>query len=236
MTKFLRFSHYCYLLFFTSLLLLVGCSQNAQDLSDTIQSALWGPDDHSITPDKVAQIPYASVYVRMGENPLALMILTWVETTRSPEHPTIFKWLSTDREMLVTQAGRVIKTVSLKEGNLIHIESNHTDPLVLGLQKDTTPRTWQYKMTWSPGYHTDYQALSTFTVGDVESKHLPNGTQALLHVVEQVDIPQINQQYQNNYWISPHSGEVIASEQYIFPGSEKLTLSLGKRYVGDNHG
>ncbi|SIO93705.1 YjbF family lipoprotein [Vibrio spartinae] len=235
MTNFSRFSHYCYL-FFTPLLLLVGCSQNAQDLSETIQSALWGPDNHSISPDKVEELPYASLYIKMGENPLALMILTWAESTNSPDHSTHLKWLSANREMLVTQSGRVIKTVNLKEGNLIQVDSNNIDPLVLGLQKDTTPHTWQYKMTWSPGYHASYQVLSTFTLGEIENKHLPNGAQALLHVVEQVDIPQIKQQYQNNYWISPHSGEVIASEQYIFPGSEKLTLSLGKRYVGDNRG
>ncbi|WP_245609104.1 YjbF family lipoprotein [Vibrio rhizosphaerae] len=205
-------------------------------MSETIQSAFWGPDNHAISPDKVEELPYASLYVRMGENPLALMILTWAEPTNSPEHPANLKWLSANREMLVTQAGRVIKTVNLKEGNLIHLESANIDPLVLGLQKDTTPHSWKYKITWSPGYHTHYQALSTFTLEDIENKHLPNGTQALLHVIEQVEIPQIKQQYQNHYWLNPQSGEVIASEQYIFPGSERLTLSLGKRYVGDNRG
>ncbi|SJN57318.1 putative lipoprotein GfcB precursor [Vibrio ruber DSM 16370] len=235
MTKFFRFSHYCYL-FFIPLILIGGCSQNARDLSETIQSAFWGSDNHAISPDKVEELPYASLYVRMGENPLALMILTWAEPTNSPEHPANLKWLSANREMLVTQAGRVIKTVNLKEGNLIHLESANIDPLVLGLQKDTTPHSWKYKITWSPGYHTRYQALSTFTLQEIENKHLPNGTQALLHVIEQVEIPQIKQQYQNHYWLRPQSGEVIASEQYIFPGSERLTLSLGKRYVGDNRG
>lgn len=236
MTMFARFSHYSYGLLSIPLFLLVGCSQNAKDLSETIQSAIWGPDNQSISLEQVEQIPYASLYVKMGENPLALMILTWVEEPQSARQMMALKWLSTNREMLVTQAGRVIKTVNLKSGNLVRIESEDIDPLSLGLHKNSTPHSWKYKITWSPGYHTSYQALSTFIVQGVKNKPLPNETLPLLHIIEQVNIPQLKQQYKNHYWLSPQSGEVITSEQYIFPGAEKLTLTVGKRYVGDKRG
>ncbi|MDW6002178.1 YjbF family lipoprotein [Vibrio mangrovi] len=234
MTNFPRISHYYYLLII-NLLLLAGCSQSTQDLSDTIQSAFLGPDDNLISPREVDKLPYASLYVKMGDNPQALMILTWAEPTQSPNESVALKWLSANHEVLVTLSGRIVKTVNLRDGNIIQLESKNMDPLKLGLQKNSTPHIWEYKISWLPGYHSNYQAVSTFTIGNIESKDLPNGKKSLLHITEEVKIPQLKQQYKNDYWINPHTGAVIASEQHIFPGSEKIMLSVGKPYAGENN-
>jgi hypothetical protein len=199
-----------------------------------MQSAFWGPKDHLISPEKVRQLPYASMYVQLGENPQALMILVWSEPTLSNKLVAL-KWLSANHEMLVTQSGRVIKTVNLKDGNLTALTSNQPDPLSLGLQRGTTPHQWHYQISWLPGYHSNYKAISTFTVIGQVSKQLPAGTQKLLYVREQVDIPILRQGYQNRYWLEPQTGKAIASEQYIFPGSGNIKLMVGKPYAGENH-
>lgn len=223
---------YYYLLFG---FLLCGCSQNTQDLSATIQSAFWGSDTTSISPEAIRQRPYASLYVKQADNPQALMILIWTEPTQSTDKSIALKWLSAKREMLVTQSGRIIKMVNLRDGNLTSLTSKQPDPLALGLQKGTTPHTWQYQLSWLPGYHSNYQAKSTFMVGNLVNKQLPGGNKSLLYVSEQVEIPLLGQQYKNQYWLNPQTGQVVASEQYPFPGSAKFTLSIGKPYAGENN-
>lgn len=226
-----RFRYY---LFTLSCFLLLGCSQNTQDVSATLQSAFSGPDNTSISPDTVEQLPYASLYVQQKDYPQALMVLLWTPDTHS-NNSVALKWLSAKREMLVTQAGRIIKTVNLRDGNLQTLTSEQTDPLSQGLHLKTTPHQWQYEISWSPGYHSSYTAHSTFITHSVVNKQLPGGSQELMYVEENVDIPLLGQRYQNQYWLDPGTGHVIASEQYIFPGSDMIKISTGKAYAGDNN-
>ncbi|MEI8631079.1 YjbF family lipoprotein [Vibrio sp. PP-XX7] len=228
--------HCCY---FLAGLMLCGCSQNTQDLAATIQSAFWGAETTSISPEAVRQLPYASLYVKQEDNPQALMILTWAEPTQSTgtqstSKSIALKWLSANREMLVTQSGRIIKTVHLRDGNLISVTAEQPDPISLGLQKGQ-PRISGTIKSVGFGYHLYYQAKSTFIIGDIVNKQLPDGNKSLLHVSERVEIPLLRQHYQNQYWLNPRTGQVIASEQYLFPGSAKVTLSIGKPYVGENN-
>ncbi|MCE0493798.1 YjbF family lipoprotein [Vibrio salinus] len=222
---------YLYFIFSLWLLLcLSGCSQNTQDLSDTMKSAFIGPIDTNISPTKIYTIPYASMLTRLGDNPEALLILTWVEGKSSPH---TLKWLSASKELIATKSGRVIKTVNLKAGNLISLRSSRPDPLSLNLTKANTPKEWHYQISWQPGYHSNYQAISKFMVKDIEEKEILTKAKSLLHVVEQVTIPALNSTYQNDYWLNPQNGHVEISKQYLFPGSKKIMLSIAKPYYGD---
>jgi len=214
--------------FFFLLAGLTGCSQNANDVSSTLKSAFWGMDPTNISPEQIQKLPYASLSAKLGDNPTALLILTWIENT--PNAP-ILKWLSTNKELIATQHGRIIKTANLRQGNVLSLHASRADPLQLGLQKNTTPREWHYYISWQPGYHWNYQATSVFYVGNKEKKQRLDGkTQQLLHVTEVVTIPVIKQNYTNDYWLDPITGNVIISEQYLYPGSQKMTLSIAKPY------
>lgn len=195
----------------------------------TFHSAFIGPEAAEISPETVSQIPYASMYAKMGDNPQALLILGWADSS-SYATPR-FKWLSADKEMIVTEGGRIIKTVALKNGNLVRAYSDSPDPLMLGLLSSTTPKKWNFTLDWQPGYHIGYKASSVFNVGKPEMVSLPNQKRSLIHVTERVEISSLSVSYNNEYWLDPTHGQVVASEQYLFPGSEKVKLSVAKPYV-----
>lgn len=219
------------LLFFCCCLFIIGCTQNTQHLSDSLELALFGPNSPSISQDKINQIPYASIYVKQGDNPQALMVLAWAEPS-SIDSFIDLKYLSANNEMLVTTAGRITKTVNLVNGNLTRLHSPTPDPLAMGLQHPDTPRFWEYYISWQPGYHTQYLAQSRFIVLETVAKTLPQGTRELIHVIEKVTIPAIKQHYINHYWLSPSSGEVVASEQTPAPGIDAFEIIIAKPFSG----
>ncbi len=224
------FYSFGYVVFF----FLVGCSQDSQDLSATFHSAFLGAEETNITPETVSKIPYASMYARLGENSQALLILGWVEQSTLSSGAVRLKWVSAEKEMIATEAGRIVKTSGLKEGNLVRLQASAPDPLSLGILKNTTPKVWHYTLSWQPGYHIGYAAISHFTIGQVEEVELPNGHHSLQQIKETVEIPVLDKKYTNSYWLDPVKGQVVASEQYIFPGSERFHLSVGKVFNGES--
>ncbi|MZI96032.1 YjbF family lipoprotein [Vibrio sp. CAIM 722] len=214
-----------------SLLFLSGCSENTQGLNQTLYSAIIGPEETNITQEMVDNIPYASMYTRLGDNPQALLVLGWVENNT---YPARLKWVAASKEMIVTEAGRIVKTVNLSNGgNLLSLQSTQRDPLTLGILHSSTPKHWQFTLSWMPGYHMNYQAHSTFMVGNLERVSLPNRTENLIHVTETVAIDKLSVTYTNNYWVSPTSGQVVTSQQYLYPGSYQIGLSIGKAFHGE---
>nr|WP_310592661.1 YjbF family lipoprotein [Vibrio paracholerae] len=223
--------HRLYYLAFCQLFLIMGCSNSSQHLSETMQLAIFGTPAPVISPQKVAGIPYASLYIQQNDNPLALMVLGWAEPTRNNRHPAL-KWVSAGQEMLVTEGGRITKTLNLDGANLISLESDSTDPLLLGLHRASTPREWHFYLSWQPGYHFRYLAHSQFITLGEQQKQLPNGeSRTLLRIDEQITIAALNQQYHNQYWLEPSTGAVIASEQQLAPGTHRYALTVAKSYL-----
>ncbi|MBT2916410.1 YjbF family lipoprotein, partial [Vibrio anguillarum] len=121
--------------------LITGCTQNTQYFTDSLNLALFGPESLSISQNKINELPYASIYVKQGDNPQALMILAWAEKESSQfqPNPLALKYLSANHEMIVTSAGRITKTVNLLDANLSNIRSQQPDPLAIGLHDSSTP-------------------------------------------------------------------------------------------------
>ena len=63
-------------------------------------------DDSSIAPEVIKEIPYASMLVKIGNGPKALMILEKISDDE-------YTWVSADEIYLVTRNGRIIKTAGL---------------------------------------------------------------------------------------------------------------------------
>ncbi|UKA10877.1 YjbF family lipoprotein [Photobacterium damselae] len=222
-----------------ALLLLSGCSQRASDANDTVKLAMFGTPDVIKSAQEIEQLPYASTYVRIGDNSQIFMVLALAEskylsnsTSDLPNtNPLQLKWMSSDRGMLVTEHGRIVKTFNLQSGNLISSQSTQLDPLMLGLHKTTTPLTWQRTISWQPGYHIDYHLSSRFdneglTTVDINGK----GVNALLFK-ETVKVKELDLSYQNTFWLNPTNGAVIKSEQYPAPGMSAITMTILKPFA-----
>ncbi|MDO6707175.1 YjbF family lipoprotein [Photobacterium sp. 1_MG-2023] len=218
-----------------SVLVLSGCSQKFQNVSETFRLAVSGEDD-SVKPQSwVDTLPYASIYARIDEGPRAFMVLALAETAprihaeKAPEALQL-KWLAADRGMLVTKQGRLVKTLNLPQGNLVHVESREPDPVALGLHLSTTPNHWRRQIDWQPGYHFGYPVISRFEDKGLQSITINGVTRSARYFIEHVEVPALNQTFDNAFWIHPESGVVLMSKQKIAPGLPEIEIQLLKPY------
>lgn len=224
--------------------ILTGCSQKFQDVNETMKLALFGDADAKLESQAVEQLPYASMYARIDDGPQAFMVLALAEPAmvihsestitsahhNSPATPLQLKWLSADKGMLVTQAGRLVKTINLPQGNLVHVESQTVDPLALGLHLASTPRTWQWRADWQPGYHFGYAMKSTFSSPVKATLVINEKSREAVYVVENVVVDNIDIQYKNEYWLSPGTGDVLKSRQKVAPGLPSVEMTILKPF------
>lgn len=212
-------------------LFLAGCSKNSSSLSQTFELAFFGPESQNITAEKIKELPYASLFVNQNNNPNALLVLAWAENSDNyQQSPIALKWLSANKELVVTQAGRVTKTVNLGGGNITRVTSKSTDPLALNLLLPATPKTWTYTLSWQPGQHNRYVAHSQFKITGHTSLSLTLGEQQVTTVTEQVTIKDLNRTYENYYWLSDKDGHVVKSVQTLAPNLSTLTLTEAKPF------
>ncbi|WEM41582.1 YjbF family lipoprotein [Photobacterium sp. DA100] len=233
----------------TALLLvlsLAGCSQKFKDVNDTVNLAFFGDQDVALNAEEISQLPYASLYARVDDGPQAFMVLAFAEnrstlglthhsdlsSTITAEHmSTQLKWVSADKGMLITESGRIVKTLNLPAGNLVSSDSYQPDPLALGLHLASTPTQWQRTIDWQPGYHFGYPVKSQFVFVSEETLDI-NGTNKLTkHFVEHVSIPTLNIEYNNHWWIEPNNGMVIKSKQKLAPNLPYIELTLLKPFA-----
>lgn len=228
---------FLYLSLFLISATLSGCSQKFNDVNDTVNLALFGETDTKLTQGKIQDLPYASIYARVADGPQAFMVLALAEpkinlnrhTTPSLQ-PVQLKWMSSDKGMLTTEDGRVVKTLNLPQGNLIETLSSQPDPLTLGLHLSSTPTSWQRNIDWQPGYHYGYTLRSEFT-RQKDAVILSNGTPIdVLHFTETVTASSLDIEYQNDFWLHPITGKVLKSRQKLAPSLPYVEITLLKPY------
>lgn len=200
---------------------LSACSQKAIQLNETLRLAVQGYEDATLTADEILNIPYASIYVKLGDGPRVFMVLAFAEDG-------LLKWISADKRMLVTQNGRVIKSIGLPGTNLDGLSSSLPDPLSLNLLLERTPKTWQLTADYSPGfdyghlYHSKFELMSRETLStlgeDVStSKYIESMT------------GKDGEAFHNEFWIDD-KGEVVKSLQRINADSPTVEMTILRRY------
>lgn len=216
---------------------LTGCTQKFNDVNDTIKLALLGEPDTNVSQQKIQELPYASIYARVYDGPQAFMVLALAEPKVSLDrHQTLtpqtfqLKWMSSDKGMLVTENGRLVKTLNLPQGNLIETFSSQPDPLALGLHRPSTPTTWHRSIDWQPGYHYGYTLSSEFTRQKDAVITLGNTPIEALHFSETVTVASLDVIYQNEFWLHPQTGKVLKSRQKIAPSLPYVEITLLKPY------
>ncbi|MGF1703703.1 YjbF family lipoprotein [Photobacterium makurazakiensis] len=222
---------------------LAGCSQKFNDVNDTMSLALFGDPDAQLQADDVTNLPYASIYARIDEGPQAFMVLALAEhpttfgnassnnnITNSNITPIELKWLSSDGGMLITQSGRLVKTLNLPQGNVVSTVSQQADPLTQGLHLPNTPRAWKRTLDWQPGYHFGYTLTSLFSQQDNEVVIINEQPIETLRFNESVYVEQLDIRYQNQYWLEPTTGNVIKSRQKLAPGLPYIDITVLKPF------
>ncbi|MEZ8131813.1 YjbF family lipoprotein [Enterovibrio norvegicus] len=219
---------------------LSGCSQKSTALYDTFSVAAFGPQDIEKSADDIHALPWASIYAKLDGDAQAFMVLGFAEkravlTEDAPQVANTspiyqLKWLSANNEMVVTESGRLMKTVGLQNGNLLNSESDATDPLQLGLHKDSTPTSWSRTIDWRPGNHFGVTLTSSFANKGIQTLIINEKPVETLYFVETVDAPELDIQFENEFWVSPQSGRVLSSKQAIAPTLPSIDITVLKPF------
>lgn len=204
-------------------IILAGCSQKMDAFSKTAELAFLGQDDTYVTARQVENTPYASAYVKVGDAPQAFVVLAFAEQEQ-------LKWIAADKNMIVTQHGRLVKTQGFGE-DITNVSNLDRDPLALGLLKSTTPMTWQSRFEWAQVFRGGYEVTSIFRSRGKETLTILDKSRELARFDEQVTVPALNASYTNSYWIEPSNGQIVQSYQYMGPDMALVKFTVLKPYV-----
>ncbi len=201
-------------------LLLQACTPTQQGLEQTVMLAVKGPADVTVTPEQVANLPYASLYARINDGPRIFVVLGYNENGQQ-------KWVTQDQAMLVTQHGRLVKTLGLPS-NLADVSNLAQDPLAdaLHLQNGAS---WTRMVQWREQENVRAAtAISTFqrgddTVLDIAGERVPC---RVWH--ETVRMESLGAEWQNTFWIDNRDGTVLQANQMLAADAFPIAITLLK--------
>lgn len=200
---------------------LTGCAQSIQDVGDTLHLAWYGTPDVTLSSDDILRIPYASIYARVGSAPQAFLVLAFAENEQ-------LKWVSQDRTMLITQHGRLIKTLGFLN-NQSEIHTLEPDPLSQPLSI-IEKQKWAWQLTWQEGRQRHTADLtSTFSPQNKVTLNF-NGENARYQLINEY-VSNGDQHFSNRYWVNIRTGKVEKSQQFIGLGIISVEITQLKSYI-----
>ncbi len=220
-TRYIR----CLLLTLTSFLLL-GCSQKFQGTNATLKEALKGAQDISLTNEDIQAIPYASMYARINSGPQIFLVLAFAEKNPTTGN-TQLKWISQDYVLVVTENGRIVKTLNLLDANLDSISSlpDFTDEL--------GQLSWGGTYDWQPGYRFNQTFTAARTIHNSQKLHSVLWSKDLLYVTEEITFTESGESFTNKYWVDDF-GNVAKSSQWLVPETLHIEFEILKPFKADS--
>jgi len=211
------------ILFLFSIVSLISCSSlNNGKIApgyfqafESMTNLIFGYDNQ-IDPQIIENIPYASIKVRIGNGPEALMILQRVNGDE-------YTWVSADEVYLVVKNGKIIKTQGLPN-NLF--------------EKLTTFRGWK-DITDKDEVFISYSSFRNPVLNNLEvsSKYSNEGKtelqltfvkKELLLINERILAESIGWKKTNSYWLDENNF-VWKSKQHISPRLPPIHYEITKK-------
>lgn len=202
---------------------LTGCSQRFQDTNDTLKEAFFGLEDIQISKEQLQELPYASLYARINDGPQIFMVLAFVDINPSGTAP-ILKWLSADGAMVVTENGRITKTLSLPGSNLAYLNAS-TVPAV------DNP-IWQATFDWQPNYRFSQVASVNTQLVNREIIESVLWKEQTSHIREFYYFNDSETTMTSDYWLNKE-GKVLKTTQWLIPEELYIELEILKPYAGN---
>lgn len=209
---------------FSFLLILVAVSCASIDRSkiapgyieafNSIKNFLIGYQNQ-IEPELIENIPYASMLVKIGNGPTALMIL---ENISEEGH----LWVSADGVYLLIKSGRIIKTYGLPNNLTSRLSSfRGWDKILQG-----SP-SFSY-ISYSEPVLNNLKVQSVFTSLGQEKIPLMFGTKQLNLIEETVESEKIGWSGTNKFWLD-ESNFVWKSVQHLSPRLPEFYIEVTKK-------
>ncbi|WP_244230800.1 YjbF family lipoprotein [Vibrio ouci] len=205
--------------------LLSGCTQKFSDTNATIKEALFGFEDTRLSAANIEAIPYASSYFKINDGPQIFMVLAFVENSPTTGKEQL-KWLSNDKAMIVTENGRIIKTVNLPGANLEGITTNPKQK-----HFHTSNYSWSAIYDWQPNYRFNIKSNNnTQPIRELTHNSLL-WSEMLTIWEEKVTFNSLSTTMTNHFWVNSE-GSILKSSQWLIPGKLYIEQEVLKPYKG----
>jgi hypothetical protein len=201
--------------------LMFGCTQKFNDVSATVQEAYSNYIDVELTPQDIEAVPYASAYLKLGNQKQVFVVLAFAELNPLTGK-TQLKWVSADKVMVVTENGHIVKTVGLQKNNIAG---------TYGEVPAYTASITKYELSydWAEQYRYGFPAQITRTYQGKEVVTTPVSSTSADVYQESVTFPSLSQTVENLYWVDGN-GQVVKTRQYLGPNMLPIELTILKGY------
>ena len=172
--------------------------------------------DNKIDPNLISNIPYASMIVKIGKGPNALMILESV-------NGDVYTWVSADGVYLVIKQGRIIRTLGLPNNLSSRFDPNLSWNERINLDKESI----SYLSFQNPILN-NLKVTSTYKAKDYKDIDLIFGEKELRLIEENIESDTIAWYASNNYWLDANNF-IWKSTQYVSPKLPPIHFEVTKR-------
>ncbi|ELB2967046.1 regulator [Vibrio parahaemolyticus] len=211
------------LLTFPLLLVLFGCTQKFNDVSATVQEAYGNYIDVEMTPEEINAVPYASAYLKLGNQKQVFVVLAFAERNRLSGKKQL-KWVSADKAMIVTENGHIVKTIGLQSGDLAGVYGDVPD-----FSPNLTSVNYALSYDWATQYRYGFPANITRSYSGQETLTTPISSTMTNVYKEVVEFSSLSQSVENYYWVN-EQGQVVKTLQHLGPNMIPVELTILKGY------
>jgi len=184
--------------------LLQACSGTTKGLGNALWDSVFGTPGVHLTDADIAEMPYASQYMQLDGGPQLFVVLAFSENGQQ-------KWVTQDQASIVTQHGRIVKTL-LGKDNLLEVSNLNADPLIKPNQI-VDGASWTRVMGWTEHGQVRYAtARSEFRWAGTDTLTLGSDVTAVRVLEEEITTGQ--KTWTNRFWVDSE-GQIRQSTQYL---------------------
>ncbi len=185
-------------------LLLQACSGTTKGLGNALWDSVFGTPGVHLTDADIAEMPYASQYMQLNGGPQLFVVLAFSENGQQ-------KWVTQDQASIVTQHGRIVKTL-LGKDNLLEVSNLNADPLIKPNQI-VDGASWTRVMGWTEHGQVRYAtARSEFRWAGTDTLTLGSDVTTVRVLEEEITTGQ--KTWTNRFWVDSE-GQIRQSTQYL---------------------
>jgi len=202
----------------------LGLSACASDslslLGASFGSGRRGGSGYPISDADIAAIPYASLGVRIGSSAGVVMILASIDGEK-------LNWVSADRVVLITERGRLVKTIGMPR-DLLATRATGSDPLPLVIRGDSQANQARISRIIDLRPKDDFSVPveSRCTVRSEETLTILGKPRKLLRVEERVVVRKWRWSTDNLFWVDPTTAKIWKSRQQFCPDVPAITMEV----------
>jgi len=188
--------------------LLSGCNPLMSASLNNLKAAVVGPDEVDVTAAEVAAVDYPQLKLTTpsGSGVLALV----------REREDLQFWVASGKQVLLLRDGLAVRSIGLGlEGDLDGTRLADDSPFKRGLHHVADGFTTRRWIDLYKGQEVGVIVNSRFSRRADTTLNILDKDYAVLRVDEQIDAPAIGLRATNHYWVDPHDGFILQSEQQL---------------------